>query len=143
VRAVRPGTSYVLASLLSDREFPPSTAFSDAWNWLAPGVAMPNPQNYTVIVGKVGERPALIESRQRPFRVGVALDPFTFDVRMESWLPTDTIRRAGFGHVVVNRQHALTLERGLSFLAIGPGGGPIYDSGILAPLAQHVIAPKP
>ncbi len=30
------------------------------------------------------------------------------DIRMESWLPTDTIRRAGFGHVIVNGRHALT-----------------------------------
>ncbi|MGE5813057.1 MAG: hypothetical protein ACM36C_01095, partial [Acidobacteriota bacterium] len=27
-------------------------------------------------------------------------------------LPADTMRRAGFGHVIVDRTHALTLERG-------------------------------
>jgi hypothetical protein len=69
------------------------------------------------------------------------LEPFSVDIRMESWLPTDTIRRAGFGHVVVNRQHALTLERGISFVALGPGGGPIYGSGLLAPIPRNVFGP--
>ena len=58
---------------------------------------------------------------------------------MESWLPTDTIRRAGFGHVIVNGQHALTLERGVSFVALGPLDEPaltIYRSGIFAPLPR-------
>ena len=43
----------------------------------------------------------LVESQDRPYRVRVTIEPFDFDVRMESWLPTDTIRRAGFGHVIV------------------------------------------
>ena len=54
---------------------------------------------------------------------------------------SDTIRRAGFGHVIVNRKHALTLERGLSFVALGPGGGPIYGSGLFAPLARRILRP--
>ena len=61
------------------------------------------------------------------------LEELQVDVRMESWLPTDTIRRAGFGHVIVNRKHLLTLERGVSFVAMGPGGEPVYSSGILRP----------
>ena len=91
------------------------------------------------MVGRVGERPVLIESQDRPYRIRVRIEPYDFDVRMESWLPTDTIRRAGFGHVVVNRQHVLTLERGLSFVALGPGGGPIYGSGLFAPLARRLV----
>ena len=122
VKSVRPGTPYVLAVLRADREYSLNTArLAYAWRWLAPGVVMPAWRQYTVIVGRVGERPVLVESQDRPYRVRVTIEPFDFDVRMESWLPTDTIRRAGFGHVVVNRRHALTLERGISFVALGPG----------------------
>ncbi len=137
VRSIRPGTPYALAILRSDLEFPLNTlGFAYAWRWLAPGVTAPTLRHYTVIVGRAGERPVLVESQDRPYRVRVRIEPYDFDVRMESWLPTDTIRRAGFGHVIVNRKHALTLERGLSFVALGPGGGPIYGSGLFAPLAS-------
>ena len=58
---------------------------------------------------------------------------------MESWLPTDTIRRAGFGHVVVNRRHALTIERGVSFVALGPFNEPVltvYRGSLFAPIPR-------
>jgi hypothetical protein len=142
VHAVREGTAYALAVLRSDREYPLDTiALAQAWTWLAPGVMMPALANYTIIVGRVGERPVLIESQDRPYRVRIRLDPFDFDVRMESWLPTDTIRRAGFGHVIVNRQHALIVERGISFIALGHDGGPIYSSGPFARVGRQVLRP--
>jgi hypothetical protein len=143
VQSIRPGTPYVLAFLRSDHEFSDNTrtGFASAWQWLAPGTTTPTLRNYTVAVGRVGERPVLVESQDRPYRVVAELEPFSVDIRMESWLPTDTIRRAGFGHVVVNRQHALTLERGISFVALGPGGGPIYGSGLFAPIPRHVFGP--
>jgi len=145
VKAVRPGTPYVLTHLRIDQEFSANAKmeFAAAWQWLAPDATPPALGHYTVIVGRVGERPVLVESQDRPYRVGVRLDPFEFDVRMESWLPTDTIRRAGFGHVVVNRRHALTLERGLSFVALGPEGGPIYGSALFAPIPKHPVTQVP
>ena len=81
----------------------------------------------------------MIRSEDRPYRLRTRLGPFEFDVRMESWLPTDTIRRAGFGHVIVDRKHVLTLERGVSFVALGPGGHPIYSSGIYAPIPRYIL----
>ena len=144
VESVRPGTPYVIAVLRADREYSlNTTGLADAWQWLAPGTMMPNLRNYTVIVGRVGERPALMEAQDAPFRVRVRIEPFDFDVRTESWLPTDTIRRAGFGHVVVNRRHVLTLERGISFIALGPGGGPHYESGLFAPIRKLSVRPNP
>jgi hypothetical protein len=135
VKSVRPGTPYALAILRSDLEFSlDTTGFTHAWDWLAPGVMPPTFRHYTVVVGRVGERPVLVESQDRPYRVRTRLEPYAFDVRMESWLPTDTIRRAGFGHVVIDRRHTLTLERGISFVALGPGGGPFYGSGLFAPI---------
>ena len=82
-----------------------------------------------------------MESQDRPYRVRAEIPPYHFDVRMESWLPTDTIRRAGFGHVIVNRDHALIVERGLSFIAVGPGGEPVYASGPFAPVGRDVYRP--
>ena len=100
---------------------------------------MPPLRHYTVIVGRVGERPVMVESQDHPYRVHTEIAPDYFDVRMESWLPTDTIRRAGFGHVIVNRRHALTIERGISFIALGPDRGPVYESGPFAPLRGYPV----
>ena len=66
----------------------------------------------------VGARPAGGPAIRRPFRERFRLDGVELDVRMESWLPTDTIRRAGFGQVVVGRRHALTLERGVRLVLL-------------------------
>ena len=100
---------------------------------------MPSLRYYTVIVGRVGERPVMVASQDHPYRVRTQMANDYFDVRMESWLPTDTIRRAGFGHVIVNRRHALTLERGISFIALGPDGSPVYESGPFAPLRGYIV----
>ena len=143
VRAVSAGSPYVLAFLRSDREYPPvERGYGGVWEWLAPGVAPPAERNYTVMAGKVGAAPVLVESRDRPYRVRVRLDQFDIDIRMESWLPTDTIRRAGFGHVIVNRRHVLTIERGLSFIALTPGAVPVYANGLFAPLVQRIYTPS-
>jgi hypothetical protein len=144
VDSVRLGTPYVLAVLRADREYSLNTVGLDyAWRRLAPGVMMPTLRQYTIIIGRTGEQPVVVQSQDRPYRVEVKVEPFDFDVRMESWLPTDTIRRAGFGHVVVNRRHVLTLERGISFVALGPQGGPFYESGLFAPIRKHVARPDP
>jgi hypothetical protein len=144
VTSVRSGTPYVLAVLRSDREFSLNTdGLERAWVWLAPNVTPPVTRHYTVMAGRVGERPVLFESQDRPYRLGTTLDSLDIDVRMESWLPTDTIRRAGFGHVVINRRHVLTLERGISFIALEPGGGPIYGSGLFAPIPKVVLPLSP
>jgi hypothetical protein len=147
--SIRPGTPYVLAVLRSDREYSLDTAdLTAAFRVLAPSVPVPALRQYTAIIGRAGEPPVLMESQDRPYRLRVSLDPISIDVRMESWLPTDTIRRAGFGHVIVDRRHILTLERGISFAALSGARNPVYVSGPFAPIRQHVLnlppgAPKP
>ena len=71
----------------------------------------------------------------------MSIEAFDLDVRMESWLPTDTIRRAGFGHVVGNGRHELTIERGISFKALGTADIPLYESGLFAPMPQILLRP--
>ena len=61
---------------------------------------------------------------------------------MESWLPTDTIRRSGFGHIIANRRHVLALDRGISFVALADSGSPAlteYRSGLFAPIPRWVV----
>jgi hypothetical protein len=138
---LRRGTTYTLGILRPNRESPlDMPELTAAWDRLTNGTApLPALANYTIVIGEVGHRPFLIDSRDRPFRLQTKLDTANFDVRIESWLPTDTIRRAGFGQVVVNHRHILSLERGVSFVALGPVDEPalvIYRSNIFAPLRR-------
>lgn len=143
VLSVRPGTPYALAVLLPDREYPlDRLALARSWSWLTAGsAAMPQLRSYVIVLGRVGEPPSLIKSEDRPYRIHSRLGSFEIDVRMESWLPTDTIRRAGFGHVIVDRRHLLTLERGVSFAALVPGGTGAYLSGLLAAVPRFALGP--
>ncbi len=144
VKSVRPGTPYVFAILAADREYPLNTLEIDhAWQWLTTEPAVPKLHQYTVLAGTVGERPVLIESRDRPYRVRVRIEALDVDIRMESWLPTDTIRRSGFGHVIVNGRHELTMERGVSFKALAPGREPIYGFGLFASIPRILVRPNP
>jgi hypothetical protein len=77
---------------------------------------------YSVAAGFAGSPPVLNRSGNRPFRLAATLAGHRFEVRLESWLPADTMRRAGFGHVIVDRRHALTLERGANLGVFGLDG---------------------
>jgi hypothetical protein len=132
------GTYYALGVLSPDREFPLDTdRLRLAWMHLS-GNASPLPElrQFTTVVGRAGEAPVFVRSDDRPYRVRFRVDSLDFDVRMESWLPTDTIRRAGFGRVLVNRQALLTLERGVSFAAIDASQA-AYLSGLYAPIPRY------
>ena len=143
VGSLRPGTPYVLAVLRSDDEYPLDTAqLTAAFRLLAPALALPALRQYTAIVGRTGELPVLMQSEERPYRVRLSLEAMRIDLRMESWLPTDTIRRAGFGHVIIDGRHALTLERGISFMALDGGSDPVYLSGPFAPIQRHILEPR-
>jgi hypothetical protein len=142
IREVAAGTPYVLAVLLSDREYPlDRNAVTEAYDWLSGHSARTRPlSHFNVIAGTVGAAPVLDESHDRPFRVHAQVGRVRFDIRMESWLPTDTIRRSGFGHVIVDRHHFLTLERGISFAALEPETA-IYHSGLFAPIPRFTLLP--
>jgi hypothetical protein len=91
--------------------------------------------HYELIVGLAGDAPVLHRASARPFeaRFSIVDEPFT--VRMDSWLPTDTFRRAGFGHVLHRRNHILILERGVNLVWLGRDGEPsppFYAASLLA-----------
>lgn len=142
--ALQAGAPYALGILRPYKEFPLSRPeLAAAWSALTGGSEdLPALRDYTVVVGRVGERPILVEAGDRPYRVHTRVGSLDFDIRMESWLPTDTIRRAGFGQVVVNHRHFLTLDRGISLAVVGASGAPnpvVYRSGIFAPIPRLLL----
>ena len=61
---------------------------------------------------------------------------------MDGWLPSDTIRRMGFGQVIAARRHTLIVERGVSFAAFDENGTAtqtVYASNIYAAQARYLI----
>jgi hypothetical protein len=140
ILSVQQGSAYALGVLWPDPEYPlDRETLASTWIRLT-GAGQPSVLRlYTIVVGRVGEPPALIRSEDRPFRVSTNIGALRVDVRMESWLPTDTIRRAGFGHVVVDRRHVLTLERGISFAEIEGVAEPTYSSGLFEGIPRLVL----
>jgi hypothetical protein len=144
ISSIPPGSWFVFGILRPDPEFAiDDEELSAAWRRLTGGPQpVPESRPFVVVVGRVGETPLLVKAANEPYRVRLQVDRFDVDIRMESWLPTDTIRRAGFGHVIVDREHLLTLERGLSVAAF-PGGLPAYGSGLFAPIPHILLSPRP
>jgi hypothetical protein len=139
-----PGTLYVLAVLspYPDLNFD-QQELADATRLLTAGTAILGREaSYTVIAGRVGERPVLDRREILPWRAQVTISGVDLDLRMESWLASDTIRRAGFGQVVANRKHVLIVERGVSVVALAPDGTPrltTYASSLFAPLPRYRV----
>jgi hypothetical protein len=94
----------------------------------------------------VGERPLLDRREDLPWRDRITVGSVVLDVRMESWLASDTIRRAGFGQIIANRRHVLILERGVSLVALTPAGEPLlrtYASSLFAPSVRYRVGLSP
>ncbi len=139
-----PGAIYVLAVLepYPDLSFDVQELTSCSRGLTGGAASLGREQPYTVIAGVAGRRPSLDRRSDRPWRERVRIGDVDLDLRMESWLPADTIRRAGFGQVVANRRHVLILERGVSVVALSPDGQPLtiaYASSLFAPLARYRV----
>ncbi len=93
------------------------------------------PAAYQLWAGVSGEGPSHVMSSARPFRISMALLGEPVTVRMDAWLPFDSFRRGGFGHVLRNRERLLTIERGLSLAWVQPSGAAAqaYAGGLYAP----------
>jgi hypothetical protein len=81
-------------------------------------------------------------SSGRPFSETFSIFEERLTVRMESWLPIDTFRRAGFGHVLRERQRLMLLDRGINLIWLGPDGlvsPPYYAASLFAPQPRFRI----
>lgn len=120
------GTPYVLSVLtpLSEEPLDPE-ALAGALETLT-GAQGPTRTGlaFEIFAGLAGEQPQIHRSSPRPFteRFHILDEPFT--VRMDAWLPSDTFRRAGFGHVLRGRDHVMILERGVNLVWLGRNGLP-------------------
>ena len=98
--------------------------------------------DYAAFAGVTGRPPQVAVQSTRPFRQRLRIAETGVEIRMESWLTSDTIRRMGFGHVVAARQHTLIVERGVSFVAFDASGRPLrtaYASNIFAPQPRYLV----
>jgi hypothetical protein len=137
-RELPAGTKYVLCVLRPSSEFLLNKAELAATVASLTGehVGDLGSNEYAAIAGSTREKPALVIANNRPFRSSVGIGGIQLEIRMESWLAFDTIRRMGFGQVVANRHHALIVERGVSLVALDDRGHPTevaYAANIFAP----------
>jgi hypothetical protein len=98
--------------------------------------------DYAAVAGVAGETPVLVTTSDRPFRTKVAVGGIPVELRMDSWLSVDTIRRMGFGHVIAGRRHTMIVERGVSFVTFDAGGRALrtsYLAGIFAPEPRFIV----
>jgi len=144
VRDLPPGTRYVLCVLKPSRDLPlDEDDLSAATAALTGASLVTAKRDYAAIVGTVGNAPAFSLAADVPFTRRIDVAGVTVEVRMESWLAFDTIRRMGFGQVVAAHHHTLIVERGVSFAAFDAQGRPIrvaYRSNIFAPQHRYLVA---
>jgi hypothetical protein len=144
VDGLPPGTPYVLCLLKPSRDLIlDADDLARALRALTGGAPATLPgEDYVAIAGLSGRPPDLLTGSNFPFTKQVQLDGVPVDIRMESWLSADTIRRMGFGQVVAGRQHTLIVERGVSFAAFDRNGRAIrtaYAANIFAPQPRYLI----
>lgn len=136
------GTPYVLTVLTPPTERPLDPgAFAAAFSTLTREQPASGPRaRYEVFAGLAGESASVHLASNRPFTEQFQLLDERFTVRMESWLPFDTFRRAGFGHVLRRRERILILERGVSLVWLGRHGtpsAPYYAASVFAPEPRY------
>jgi hypothetical protein len=96
---------------------------------------------YEVIAGVAGDAPSLHFATDQPVVRDVMIAGDRLRVRFDSWLPFDTFRRGGFGHVLLRGSRILFIERGVSLVWLQPDGSPdvAYAAGVFAPQPRYRI----
>jgi Protein of unknown function (DUF2723) len=137
------GSPYFLTILAPLRAYRYDEAEVERALEILAGERMPARQSaaYEVVAGIAGEAPALYRTSQTPFRDRISLLGDQFTVRMDAWLPSDTFRRGGFGHVVRGHERVLFVERGVSLVWFSAGDSPVvaYAAGPYAPRPRFRI----
>jgi hypothetical protein len=126
------GALYVLALLAPSRDEALEDAeVVDTFSALTGGRVRPQRAAYEILLGRAGQLPVFHRSEARPFRQRLQLPEGTVEIRMEGWVPFETFRRAGFGHVLLDRRSVLTIERGVSLATLGRQDA-FYTAGVYA-----------
>ena len=137
------GAPYVLAVLTPPRdEVLDEEMLSEAMTTLTGGSQPRRAKGaFEVLAGVAGERPVYYRSASEPFRDRVRVPEGSLDIRMESWVSLETFRRGGFGHVVLDGEHVMAIERGVSLVWLDRQGAaePFYASGLYAPRPRFRI----
>jgi hypothetical protein len=141
-----PGTRYVLCVLTPARDVTLDAGdLTRAVSHLTRGTVTDWPHGaYVAVAGIAGRPPTMVAASDAPFRHTIDLDGTPVEIRMDSWLAADTIRRMGFGHVIAGRRHTLIVEMGVSFAAFDRAGAPLrsgYAAGLFAPQPRYVCYP--
>jgi hypothetical protein len=146
VATLRPGTPYVLSIIEEYPEAPIDRAdLAEVAKRLGLGADDVPEGRFVIVAGRVGLPPVVRRRGWTPFRLTADLSGLALDARIECWMPADTIRRMGFGHVIVNRRHELTLDRGVSFVALDAAGHAslrAWAAGLLAPHPRFIVRPR-
>jgi hypothetical protein len=139
-----PGTRYVVTVLRPSRDLALDRGELARFLETLAGAPVGLPDaDYAAFAGVTGRAPQLAVQSMRPFRQRLRIDQTDVDIRMDSWLTSDTIRRMGFGHVIAARHHTLIVERGVSFVAFDGDGRAVrtgYASNIFAPQARYLVS---
>jgi hypothetical protein len=135
--AVPRGLPYVLSVLTPPREERLAReVLAEALATLTGGNGSPpTGLAFEVFAGVAGEPPQVHRASNRPFTQQFLIFDEPFTVRMDSWLPSDTFRRAGFGHVLRGRDHVMILERGVNLVWLsrtGVSSPPYYAASLFA-----------
>jgi hypothetical protein len=140
---LRPGTRYVLTVLKPTRTMTiDRDDLGGALRALGAGAATLTLDRYEAVAGLAGQPPVFAGGSAVPFRRTIELAGTPVDIRMESWLAFDTIRRMGFGQIVAHRRHTLIVERGVSLVAFDEDGRPLettYAASLFAPEPRWAI----
>jgi hypothetical protein len=137
VRTMPPGSPYVLSVLTPIASQAHDAADLDSVLGQLTGgrIQTTSGAPYEVLAGVSQTAPAFHLSSRRPFHQRLSLLGDAFTLRMDAWLPTDTFRRGGFGHVLRDRERVLFIERGVSLVWFAANGTPqvVYAAGPYAP----------
>jgi hypothetical protein len=137
VEAVPAGMPYVLSLLTPLQEEPlDPESLARALQTLSGGSPSQTAgAAFEVFAGVAGQPAQYHRASSRPFTDRLQLLEESLTLRMDSWLPSDTFRRAGFGHVLRGREHVMIIERGVNLVWFGRDGRasqPFYWAGLFA-----------
>jgi Protein of unknown function (DUF2723) len=135
--AVPRGMPYVLSVLTPPREehLDPEALGVAVRALTGAEASLASDSAFEVIAGVAGERAQVHRESNKPFTVRFQILEESITVRMDSWLPSDTFRRAGFGHVLRGREHVMIIERGVNLVWFGRDGStsqPFYWASLYA-----------